>query len=166
MITMNEATTETLSQDPANDYQQNLRVLLQEPVVSRKHLAILASAVPSYLNKLERDQEKAQEQAQDPGYFGEIKKRYRGQGAEVVLAKALEGSWYGGVHQERTLLKFRLESGHSLTWFASGDWVRWENVENQQGLRAGDMVTLDFTVKAHEEYKGRRGTIVTRAKIL
>lgn len=81
-------------------------------------------------------------------YTGEIGKR---QDFDVTCTKTLgiEGNY--GV---RTMVKFADPDGRIIIWWATGE------VE----LEVGKQYRIKATVKKHEEYKGWKQTIVTRAK--
>ena len=53
-----------------------------------------------------------------------------------------------------TILKLADESDNILTWFASGS----------KSYQKGDKVSLKATIKKHDEFKGVKQTVITRAK--
>ena len=55
-----------------------------------------------------------------------------------------------------TILKFEDSDGNILTWFASGG----------KSYEKGGKISLKATVKAHDEFKGVKQTVITRAKEL
>jgi DNA/RNA endonuclease YhcR with UshA esterase domain len=80
-------------------------------------------------------------------YFGEVGKRYEME-VDVIRIIPCE-SQYGtiGLHIMRS------KEGHSLKWFSSGEW-----------LKEGETFRVKGTVKAHEEYKGKKQTSLSRVK--
>tara|TARA_B100000700_G_C14821706_1_gene750271 strand:- start:43 stop:810 length:768 start_codon:yes stop_codon:yes gene_type:complete len=83
-------------------------------------------------------------------YFGEVKKRYRGINAKVVNKFSFE-TFYGYTR----VVKFVLESGEMAVYMGS----------SFIDVAEGDEVTIDFTVKAHEEYEGEIQTKILRVKV-
>jgi hypothetical protein len=69
----------------------------------------------------------------------------------VIMAVEREGDY--GI---TTILKFEDSDGNILTWFASGG----------KSYEKGGKVNLKATVKAHDEFKGVKQTVITRAKEL
>jgi len=84
-------------------------------------------------------------------YLGEVGKRQDFMGLKVVAAIEREGQY--GI---TTILKFEDAAGNVLTWFASGC----------PGYSKDDVVDLKATVKSHDEYKGVKQTVISRAKEL
>jgi hypothetical protein len=139
-----------------SDYLYNLGVAARAGYVTRSSRGILASAVMVYLREMDRAEEAKQREKEDKTksneYLGEIKKR------EVFgpLTLVYE-NWFEGRFGVTTLLKFEDEAGNVLCWFASG---------HKDEFEKGDVVTLKATVKKHEEYKGRKQTIINRAVVV
>jgi len=130
-----------------NDYEWNMAMVLDLESVKDKHFGLLASAVPAY----HREQERIQ-QAKTAGhvdeYVGEIKKRRMWKNLTVEAVITSDG-YYGASH----LHKMRDPDGHLLVWFSSN-------------FRAnvGDILNGKGTVKAHQEYRGVKQTVLTRCK--
>lgn len=67
---------------------------------------------------------------------------------------------FDGYYGSRWLVRFVDESGNKLTWWASdipGEWVEDE-------YKAGKWFTIKASVKAHDDYKGEKQTVLTRVK--
>lgn len=84
------------------------------------------------------------------GHLGTVGKRQDFGAAEVVSAREIEGR-YGCT----TVLTLRAESGHCITWFASGS----------KRLEPGTLVTVTGTVKAHGDFREVDQTVLTRCRL-
>lgn len=105
-------------------------------------------AYERHVEGIERKRREA-ETAVDSTYFGEIGKRYDVAGT-VDRIHYIEGEY--GV---TTLVVFTDADGRRFKWFASGS----------KEFKVGESVTMKGTVKAHEEYKGAKETVLTRCKV-
>ncbi len=134
------------------DYLSNLRLALFQSTINSRLSGIVASVFAA-ANRVQADADRivaAREEmeaalanpASKPSYVGEIGKRMKFQ-ARVVAIKGLENS---------TLVKMETAEGNKLVWFCSGG----------TNLVEGEIYDLVGTPKAHEEYKGVKGTIVNR----
>lgn len=131
--------------DKANDYMANCHKMTVLGYVPWKHHGLTVSMVPSY----KRNAAEAKAAAEDTSDFvGSIGDKLKDIEAEVVFAKELASEW--GV---KTLYIFKDASGNAYKTFYTGD--KW-------GAYEGDMVILSGTVKAHDEYKGKKSTLLTR----
>jgi hypothetical protein len=137
------------------DYLYNLGVACRVGYVTRKTSGIVASAVSAYLRYLDREAELNQKKADDAvksrEWVGEVKVRQDFTGLTVQFMKYFEGR-YGTT----TLIAFEDEPGNLIRWFAS---VEIDDIDK------GDVVDLKATVKKHDDYKGVKQTLITRAKI-
>lgn len=138
------------------DYLYNLGVSARAGFVKRSSMGILASAVMVYLRDQQREAEAKQREANDKEksneYVGEIKKREVFGPLTVVYM-----NWFDGQFGVTTLIKYEDEAGNVFCWFASG---------RKDDIEVGDVMTVKATVKKHEEYKGRKQTIINRAVIM
>jgi hypothetical protein len=137
------------------DYLYNLGVACRAGYVTRRTMGIVASAVSAYmramaceeaLNQVRRDDTKKSRE-----WVGEVKVRQDFTKLTVKFMKYLEGN-YGTT----TLVSFEDEPGNLIKWFAS---IKLDNIDK------GDVVDLKATVKKHDDYKGVKQTLITRAKI-
>ena len=138
-----------------NDYLANINLIARVGAVSRKTAGVAASIVASYHREGENEL-KRQEFARRPESFhiGEIGKRI-----PLMTVKCekivMNETAYGvtGIHKMTTTSE---PIGSDLTWFASQGRV----------MEEGQTYHIAATVKAHDEYKGRKQTIVTRVAVL
>ena len=61
---------------------------------------------------------------------------------------------------------FRDDNQNKLIWKTSKSLVKWLDNGEWFCPTEGDRITLKGTVKAHEEYKGEKQTVLTRCKIV
>jgi hypothetical protein len=127
----------------ASDYLYNVKQIAENGVVSSKYIGVAASIPTAYARAMNELHEKATKPVSE--YFGEIGKRAI---FKLKVKKIIAFETQFGVTR---LHLFVDEAGNEAKWFTGG----------------GFQVTEDFaeykaTVKAHEEYKGVKGTILTR----
>ncbi len=82
-------------------------------------------------------------------HVGEVGKRMEFT-VTVVAEHMIEGN-YGVTH----IYKMVDDRGNCLTWFSSTG-----------GLDVGETTTLKGTIKAHDEFRGTKQTVITRCKVL
>ncbi len=147
--------SQTALVDTRNDYLRNLRVACGVAVNDKRSgfAASLAAAYRREQGKVAQRQADAERQAAQPasGYLGTKGERLTVE-ATVVFTKWIE-TFYGS----SCLCKFETVDGNSLTWFASNP--------DEAVVKSGNRVTLTGTVKKHDDYKGRKGTVVTRCRV-
>ncbi len=131
----------------SSDFALNLRTLASAelPEVEYRHLGLLAAGVNSYLK--EREIASTRVSYGQSKHVGEIGKR-----VEFVLTirgKNVFDTQYG----QTTLVRFGDESGNLFTWWAS----------NAPEFALGETYLVRATVKKHDDYKGTKQTVLTRA---
>lgn len=131
-----------------NDYERNLVVLFKVTAVSPFHLGLCVSAMAAYLRWQEREVEKRERKICNE-WVGKVGERLRGLTVTVETMRMLETAWGAS-----TLIKFRDDAGHVFTWFASGD--------REREYKIGEKTIITGSVKAHNEYKGAKETLLTR----
>ena len=132
--------------DLGNDYVNNCNKLARLGYVPFKHLGLAVSMVPSYNRAAFELKDAAEDTSEFVGTPGD---KLTGIEAEVVFSKEL-ASDYG----PKVLYIFKGKDGNTYKTFYSGSkWTAY----------AGDEVILNGTVKAHNDYKGKKATMLTRA---
>ena len=89
-------------------------------------------------------------------HVGALKERLRDIELTLVFRTAFDG-FYGRTF----LLKFEDQSGNVIVWKTSSPILASDGTAH----RKGDRITVDFTVKAHDDYKGTPQTVVTRLNV-
>jgi hypothetical protein len=134
-----------------SDWHYNLYTCWTAEHVTTKQVGILSSAVILGLRALDiQVQQRIQKETYgESEHIGNVKER-------LTLDLVVVGEkTFIGQFGETTLLTFREKSsGNVVKWFAS----------NPPDVTVGDEIVLKATVKAHEEYKGQKQTMVTRCK--
>jgi len=134
------------SADSITDYLYNLLVVLSDTSVAHTHFGVACSSVTAYRKYLGQLEEARAPKAVST-HVGEVKARLRDVAVSVIDTKLIEGKF--GV---TTLCTFVDDSGNRLKWFGSGE----------QDLNRGGKYTLTGTVKAHEEFAGKKETLLSR----
>lgn len=138
-----------------NDYLAVIHTIAEAGCFRLKRAGYAASILPSYRREVESARER--ELAAESDWFGEIKKRDT---FKLTLLYTREiDSPYG----LKILYVFADENGNRAKWFCSGRPLR--DAEGRE-IADGATVTFKATVKAHEEYRGARETVLTRAALV
>ena len=137
--------------DPKSDFEHNLSVVAQCEVLPGSGAGVAAAMIFCYKREVEKEllREKKARMFSASTYVGEIKER-RDFEVVVVGQHDIDGT-YGTV----SIYKLLDRGGNLLTWFSSS-----------AALKEGESYVLKGTVKAHEEYKGTKQTIITRCKVV
>lgn len=144
-----ETVKETLgNKETLGDYEHNLLVVVSQPTVHPKTTGILASAIQFYMNEMGRRVEA--EKKKDSKHFGVVGEKVSGVQATLVRELTTEGQ-YGTTF----IYKFLTDEGNSCTWFAS----------KNNSLQVGKKYSINGVVKAHNEFKGVKDTVLTRCKL-
>lgn len=131
--------------DLTNDYVNNCNKICRIGYVPFKHLGLTVSMIPSYNRTVFEKKDAAADTSEFVGNTGDKLKDIE---AEVVYSKELQGDY--GV---KVLYIFKGTDGNTYKTFYSG--TKWTAYQ-------GDEVIIAGTVKAHNEYKGKKATMLTR----
>lgn len=141
-------------ENPKNDYARNLSIIARDGYCRVKEFNLVVSMVNFAVREMERDAElenAAETKPEDTSkHIGNVGDRLVLDEVRLESVKEI-GSAYGITY----LTKFLTAGGDRVTWFAS----KYLNCDD------GDVVTLTGTVKAHNEFQGKRETIMTRCRI-
>jgi len=135
-----------------NDYLLNCCKLIEIGFVPAKYMGLAVSMVSSYqrhaLKLKERELMKAKHG--ESNHVGAVGERLKGIKVQCIYNRDFENEW--GM---KTLYSFRDASGNIYkTWYSGDAW----------GACQGDHLTIDGTVKKHDEFKGEKQTMLTRVK--
>lgn len=133
-----------------SDYEHNIKLLVSAESESAKikHLGFLCSIIPWYQREQAKAQEVATPAAKPSSFVGTIGER---RSFTVMVERVLDRASDFGITHIHKLID---GEGNEYTWFASSEC-----------LNQGQTYTLKATVKAHDEYKGKKQTTITRAKV-
>jgi hypothetical protein len=129
-----------------SDYIRNIRTLASAEGLGYKHIGFAASILPAHDRETERD-----EVADKPvsNWVGEAGDRVTFEDATLNSVRELDGNF--GVTYLHT---FTDAAGNDLVWFASNDNLGY----------GGEVITFTATVKRHDDYRGRKSTIINRVR--
>lgn len=137
-----------------SEYAHNLKVLFGSDVIhDSKRLGLIISAVASYHRAKERDLKlaKNREEAAKSEFLGVVGQRLRGVSVTLREQRVIGSNEWG----DRVLVKLSDDAGNLITWITS----------KGSGHNVGERLALTATVKDHNEFRGVRETVVTRAKL-
>lgn len=132
-----------------NEYLRNLHALAANETVTAKSLGLAVSAIAAYTRTLEKQEEKTREAAVISQHVG--KEGERADFMVTIVAVKDINTQFGCSH----LHIMKDDAGNSLKWFASSE-----------SLEEGKRYLLKATVKKHDEYQGKKQTLLTRAKVV
>lgn len=145
------AWAQAIEESKLNDYLSNLQVAVSIGCVERRHEGIVASGVAARRRDIEKALEAARTSSRPPGQFvGVVGKRYDFRGLTVKSARSV-GSDFG----TSVLLIMEDPAGNEIKTFYRGDST----------YKAGDVLGGKATVKAHDEYRGAKQTVLIRCKL-
>jgi len=141
-----------ISEDEKNEYRYNLGLVARFECIDSKQVGIGASLIAAYAKEQEKELNQQKFQHIASGYVGEIKKREDFE-IEVLSARHFENDW-------GLTIQYRLVTPDNflLVWWASDG--------AQDRLEEGKSYKVKATVKKHDEYNGKKQTIINRVKIL
>jgi hypothetical protein len=140
------------SLDPTkSDFNYNIKTIAEKEYLKRKHYGFAAAMVYSYLRYLENQRIRANQTNElSSEYVGEVGVRTKFENVKLVNAFQIDGG-YGLT----TIYKFIKDNKDIIVWFSTSSRV---------SLDIDEVYTINGTVKAHNEYKGKKQTIVNRVK--
>lgn len=136
------------------EYIQNLKVLLSGEQCHFRNMGALVAAVSVY-NRRHRAKQNLESQGvfKVNEWLGKPDDKLTGLKAKIERIRFKENPYNGG---QTAIVTMRLESGHELTWFASTP------PDAQEG---NDVEIKMTTIKKHDEWQGRKSTVITRTKL-
>lgn len=150
---MDEARAALAAVVTPNDYQHNLTVLLQLDYVKARNEGFVAS-VYGYVKRLheqraKRQAEEARAATRTNEWIGTVGKR------EVFTLRFMGYRAFQGDWGDRYLNRWEDATGNAVNWWTgtSDDYTE------------GAVYQVRATVKSHDEYKGRKQTIISRAAV-
>lgn len=137
----------------SNNYLANVNLVARTNMATRKSAGIAASILPAYYKNVEREIALAQKaEKPESKHIGTVGERVK---MMKVTCEKLSG--FEGAYGFSTIHKMVDENGSDMTWFASGDGSE---------MKEGETYHVALTIKKHDEYKGRKVTMVNRVKVL
>jgi hypothetical protein len=135
----------------ASEYVQNLKVLCSGQTVKDSNLGFLASAPQAHLRYLGQQAERKAEVEVLNEYVGQV-------GDKVEINVTITGvRFIDGAYGMTTLYMLRDDTNHAFKWFSSAGSLG-EDVDKTFRIKG--------TIKGHDEYQGRKATMLTRCKVI
>jgi len=135
-----------------SNYIHTLRTLCRQSFVADNRIAFIVSLIPAYRGAIEQEHEKKAESRKSNQHLGVVGNRSTFENITVAGVREIDGN-FGCV----TVIRFEDATGNLLVWFASNP--------PRDLLDIGATATVAATVKKHDEYNGRKQTVITRAKV-
>jgi hypothetical protein len=143
-----------------SEYVTNLKAIAGAKMVSSRNFGILVSAPQAWARFNEQTLIRKQREGKPSEWIGTAPDKAAGvKGSRITFTGIVESIRYiDSVYGSTTLYQVRAEdSGVVVKWFASSHAL---------GEDTGVRVTLRGTVKAHDEYKGTKATVLTRCTLV
>lgn len=143
----------SLSDDEkSTSYMLSLESIIDADMVGRKTIGIIASVPFTYDKAMGKIQNNAKKDTGPPSeYVGSVGAKIPTTPVTATYAKYHDGTY--GAYQ---MVKFKDDAGNDYTWFNTSK----AEIEN------GNKYNIVGTVKKHEEYNGKKQTILTRVKVM
>lgn len=135
------------------DYVTNLKALLRAAYVEDRHMGIVVSAVSAYERMIGKQVEREARQEKVTEYAGTVGKKITFTGTVARLIP-MENDY--GYQTTSSMLVIVEDGAHVFKMFTSAGWA-WE-------VEQGQEATITGAVKAHEEYRGEKQTVIVRPK--
>ena len=139
-----------------NDYLYNLRAVCADDTIRPKRGGLAGSVIVAAERAFEKLAQAQRDAAKSNLHRGTIGAR---ETDSLTLVGTREIDGYYGVS---TLHRFEDAAGNLLVWFASNPRIMPTDDGDKRALAVGETATLAFTVKGHDDYKGRKQTKLGR----
>lgn len=130
-----------------SNFLTNLWPFIKADYITSKSVALTAALIPAYLSSVARSEKEATRKPSE--WIGTVGEKLFVPEAEVVYAQTVAGRY--GVS---TITKAADPCGNVVSWFHQG-----------AALNRGEKVAVAGRVKAHDDYKGRKTTTLTRVTV-
>lgn len=133
-----------------NNFLHNIRVLARSKYVTPRDLGFFVGMVPAYMKAEEKDRLVKQRAAKSNEWVGVV-----GQKIPPTHVQVVGTSYVDGPFGRTQIVRMEDEKGNFFTWFNNSATAMKPSEEK---------IKIVGTVKKHDEYKGRKQTILTRVK--
>lgn len=143
--------SEIAAKERLNDYEANLVAALGEgATVLIRHANYAASLIVAYRKAKSLEAERASKTNE---FYGNVGDKINDLELTLVYSGEVANSYY-----PKWLNRFEDQDGRSFVWFSSQKWFADDDIGEAFKFRGGK-------VKDHNEYKGRKQTMLTRCKL-
>jgi len=146
-----EALDWLFAQENPSDYIHNVQVIAKQEYIEWKNFGLLCSLLPvayKAINSIKEQAKRVKEEANSE-YVGTV-----GERKDFVLTFVRE-AYFDSEFGVTYVYTFKDENGNIFVWKTS-------NILN---LKENEQVTIKGTIKAHNEYKHVKQTVITRCKV-
>jgi hypothetical protein len=143
--------------DGDDDYNTNMRTLLNQEYTSVKHMGYVASVIAAHKRQT-ADADREAAKAAKPkavGYLGQPKEKINNVKLKVTK-KVVSSGYFNGYERTSTLLIMEDDLGRQVKWSASG----FKDYEE-----GSEITVTSATIKDTDIYNGNEQTIITRARV-
>lgn len=130
-----------------SEFYHNIQVLLNSESVSPRDVGFLGALLPVYYRAHNEAKERANKSNE---WLGEVGQKLPPTKVKCTSVQPIQTDY--GVTK---LTRMEDDKGNSLVWFNSG---------HNFGLDKDEEATIEGTVKKHDDYKGRKQTVLIRVK--
>lgn len=141
-----------------NDWLYNIVTASRANSIGVRQIGVLCSSVILGLRDIEEKQRQLEGAKSD--YFGRVGDKFI---AECMVTGC---TFFDGRFGTTALVSFVDDDGHVFKWFCTSHPDAWRKIINWRENLPGKSFVFSGTVKAHEEYKGQKQTIITRCKLV
>lgn len=146
-------------EEALEEYEWNLITVTAGDALNKRAKGLAASLAAWYWRRFTLPELEATRvnYAETSEWVGTVKERLRDLKVTVLSANGFEGT-FGWTD----VFKFVDNDDNLFTWFSTSDVKR---PDGEIGLKKGETFIIDGTVKAHNEYKGAKETLLNRCKV-
>lgn len=144
----------------SNDFYHNVDVLLKTGNVESKDIGYVVALFPAYARANQQAQPRqggggpaAPQKSNE--HLGAVGQKLPPTRVKITGTQMLPNN-FGYRAPPTQLIRMEDAAGNAITWFNSGGEI---------ALQTGQECTITGTIKKHDEFKGRKQTTLTRAKI-
>ena len=137
------------AQAPNSDYMRNVQAIIKADVVNFKHFGFITSLVPGYLKHLGVVASRANAPVKANEYFGKVGDRVE---LELTLVRT---PGFNTAYGYMTVYTFEASNGATFVWKSTAD----------AGMEIGEKAVVRGTIKAHDEFRGTKQTVLTRCVV-
>lgn len=134
--------------DDGGEFIHNIKIMIDEEFIPWNYLGYVCYLPQGYAKHMKREAEKAERKKLSHIHFGEVGKRYK----NIAIKSFSRVASYETAYGTMNVYNIVIDNDVVLTWKTCKYIDR-------------DASTIDFTVKAHSEYKGCLQTEVTRCNV-
>lgn len=136
---------------PTSDFNLNVAQIADNGLCSLHTLGLLCAAVHMFLKHKAEAEAKAAQKGED------LESNHVGNVGDKLTMRLIHiyTATFETMYGLKSIYTFEDESGNCFVWSSNTGW----------SFKAAEKITVKATIKAHSEYRGKKQTEITRAKI-